>query len=429
MGYGFRRFSAARPVLALITIVFCGTLSASAQYSTIFSFPSTSSLNEFPSSTPIADSQGNLYGTTGFSVESPGGVYELTPAGDGTYTESFYAGFVSNGSNSDNGIDPVGVVLDPKSGNLYGATAGGGTGGCGLVYQLTPPSVNNGNWSETVLYNFACGDDGGAPYSPLIIDSAGRLYGTTSGGGASGFGTVFMLMPPSQAGGAWTEQVLHSFLGSGDGGIPQSALIMDSSGAVYGVTPYESVPNRLWGTAFKLTPTKSGPWAETVLHRFYGGQVSDTDGGKPIGPLALDGSGAVYGATEFGGAGCPSRVHTGCGTVFQLVPPATKGGAWTENLIYQFDGLFTGAAPESGVQFDEAGVLYGTTAAGGKNYTGEVFNLSPPSNGVGTWKIAVFPLPQKDYTITGVLLFENTYYGTSEYDGVNGTGSVFELQQ
>jgi uncharacterized repeat protein (TIGR03803 family) len=323
----------------------------------------------------------------------------------------------------------VGVVIDPKSGNLYGATNGGGTGGCGVVYELTPPSVNDGNWSETVLYNFACGEDGSEPYSALIRDSAGRLYGTTLNGGSGGSGVVFMLTPPSQSGGAWTEQVLHSFLGSGDGGDPSSALVMDGSGAIYGVTPYLTTVNRMWGTAFKLTPTKSGPWAETVLHRFYGGQISNTDGGDPIGPLAVDSSGAVYGATRFGGEGCPTKSGRSCGTIFQLVPPVTKGGQWTENLLYQFTGEADGASPMGGVMFNGAGALYGTTQAGGKEKGGTVFSLSPPLGGVGNWTIASFPLAQPNFTECGVLLLGNDIFGASTYGGANRMGMVFELQQ
>jgi len=264
----------------------------------------------------------------------------------------------------------VGVVIDPKSGNLYGATNGGGTRGCGVVYELTPPSVNDGNWSETVLYNFACGEDGSEPYSALIRDSAGRLYGTTLSGGSGGSGVVFM-----------------------------------------------------------LTPTKSGPWAETVLHRFYGGQISNTDGGDPIGPLAIDSSGAVYGATRFGGEGCPTKSGRSCGTIFQLVPPVTKGGQWTENLLYQFTGEAEGASPMGGVMFNGAGALYGTTQAGGKEKGGTVFSLSPPLGGVGNWTIASFPLAQPNFTEYGVLLLGNDIFGASTYGGANRMGMVFELQQ
>ncbi len=418
------RVLSARTFLVLASLTLCAALSASAQYSIVYTFPTGSDVNAYPNSALIADSQGNLYGTAGRNDEFSGGVFELTPVGNGIWTENFYSGL-----NTDGGNAPIGLVLDPNTGNLYGVVASAGTGKCGYVYQLTPPSANDGSWSQAVIYNFACGDDGNEPYAALIRDSAGRLYGTTIGGGSAGLGVVFMLTPPSQSGGSWTEQVLHSFLGHGDGGFPQSPLFMDSSGAVYGVTPYETVPDRLWGTAFKLTATKSGPWAETVMHRFYGGQVSNTDGGLPIGPLAVDSSGAVYGATEFGGEGCPPRVHIGCGTVFQLVPPSTNGGEWTENLIYQFTGELDGAGPGGGVVFNSTGMLYGTTGAAGKETGGTIFTLSPPSVGGGSWTITSFPVSEENRTGVGVLLLGNDIFGTAMFGGSNRMGSVFKLEQ
>src|SRR5260370_6321423 len=127
------------------------------------------------------------------------------------------------------GAYPVGALVADKAGNLYGTTSEGGSSncsaGCGVVFELTPPSTQGGAWTETVLYRFTGGSDGAAPESNLIFDAVGNLYGTTAGGGdASSDGTVFQLTPPSTPGGTWTETVLYRFAGGSDGKIPLAGL-------------------------------------------------------------------------------------------------------------------------------------------------------------------------------------------------------------
>jgi hypothetical protein len=411
--------SLAHTLLAIAALVLCTALSAgaqtpgAAQYTTIFSFDNyLSDANSEPSSALIADSSGNLYGTTNDN-HFGGGAFELTPAGNGTWTESFYE--------MTNGQTPNGLTLDSKTGNLFGTSGRGGSGGCGVVFQLTPPSAGNGSWSETVLYNFSCGDDGATPDSTLIQDAQGRLYGTTLYAG-DGLGVVFMLTPPSQSGGSWTEQVLHTFVGGYDSGWPSGTLAMDGHGALYGTTSYRQAGSTSWGTVFKLTPTKSGVWDIAILHRFDG----SSDGWDPGSRLVLDSVGAVYG-TALGGTGCPSNVHLGCGIVFQLVPPST-GGTWTEDILYEFGsaGSADGLYPSSGIAFDSTGTLYGTTYGGGKNLNGTVFQLTPPTGGVGPWSINSVSLPRDSEGSPGVVLVGNTYYGTTTW-GTNDGGTVFEL--
>jgi uncharacterized repeat protein (TIGR03803 family) len=282
--------------------------------------------------------------------------------------------------------------------------------------------AGNAAWSETLLYNFACGDDGANPLSTLISDAQGRLYGTTLAG-SNDLGVVFMLTPPSQLGGSWTEQVLHTFVGGYDSGWPKAGLVMDSHGALYGTTSYRQAGRTIWGAVFKLTPTNIGTWDIAILHRFDGG----SDGWDPAAPLVLDNKGAIYGTTEWGGNGCPPNVHLGCGIVFQLVPPSTKGGAWTENILYEFTGQDDGSAPSSGgVAFESSGALYGTTLGGGKNHNGTVFQLMPPSSGVGSWNIVPISLPRQSQGSPGVVLVENHFYGTTAW-GTNEGGTVFDL--
>jgi uncharacterized repeat protein (TIGR03803 family) len=137
-------------------------------------------------------------------------------------------------TNSADGQDPyTGVILDP-AGNLYGTTGQGGKYNFGIVYELTP--VAGGGWQETILHNFSDnGIDGNSPSGPLTLDAAGNLYGTTSSGGAHGYGTVFKLTRTTRGG--WQETILHNFNDDGiDGYFPGSGVVLDGSGNIYGTT-------------------------------------------------------------------------------------------------------------------------------------------------------------------------------------------------
>jgi hypothetical protein len=242
---------------------------------------------------------------------------------------------------------PIGEVVFDQQGNLYWATQDGGSASCrsanecGTVFQLAPPAKQGDPWTETVLYIFKgnASNDGTTPFGGLVIDSLGNLYGTTGYGGTGdcillgsklGCGTVFELSPPAQKGGAWTETILYSFKGGKDGYVPFGDLVFDGAGNLYGATYFGGGKGttcdpfyQYCGTVFKLSPpkTKRGQWTEKVLHGFAGG----TDGANPNGGLILDGKGNVYGTTYAGGSG-------DWGTAFELKPPATKSGAWTENV-------------------------------------------------------------------------------------------------
>jgi uncharacterized repeat protein (TIGR03803 family) len=148
------------------------------------------------------------------------------------------------------GANPQAGLISDAVGNLYGTTYEGGTYASGTVFELTPgPNAAGGAWTEKVLHNFGQGADGGLVSAGLIFDAAGNLYGTTSGGGTYGGGTVFELTPT--AGGGWTEQVLHSFNhNGGDGIVPYlAALIFDAVGNLYGTTYFGTYGS---GTVFEL---------------------------------------------------------------------------------------------------------------------------------------------------------------------------------
>jgi uncharacterized repeat protein (TIGR03803 family) len=237
-----------------------------------------------PGSGVVRDSSGNLYGTTGgggtFGI---GTVFEVNASGKETILYSFSGGI-------DGGGPLAGLIMDSK-GNLYGTAPFGGSGFAGVVFQVDPSG------SETVLYSFTGGADGGSPSAGLLLDSAGNLYGTTFGGGANGLGTVFKVTP---SGG---ETVLYSFTGGADGLNPDNAsLIRDVAGNLYGTTAGGGAHSV--GTVFKVDPQG----VETVLHTF-----NHADGHLPSGTLAIDSKGNLYGTTVYGGA-------YGGGVVFKIAP-------------------------------------------------------------------------------------------------------------
>jgi uncharacterized repeat protein (TIGR03803 family) len=262
---------------------------------------------------------------------------------------------------SDGAVGGTQLVAD-SAGNLYGTTLSGGhkstgcqvyTGvpGCGVVFKLTPEA--HGSWKETVLYTFSGGKDGAHPVGGVILDSAGNLYGTTWNGGV-GVGVVFKLTP--RVHGPWAETVLYTFAGEGE--FPFSGVILDSSGNLYGTATEGGEYGH--GVVFKLTPRAQGPWAETVLYDFPG----ITDGNAPFGALAFDSVGNLYGVTYVGGdTSVTCYGNTGCGVVFKLSP--TRSGAWTETLLHAFTGGPDGAVPLLGVILDSRGNVYGTTLFGG----------------------------------------------------------------
>src|SRR5208282_2173298 len=202
---------------------------------------------------------------------------------------------------SDGGFPDANVIFD-AAGNLYSTTQSGGAFGHGTVFRLTPST--GGGWTESVLYSFAGGSDGSEPFTGLIFDSAGNLYGTTAYGGSSGVGTVYELSPIS--GGAWQETIVHNFNYSAtDGAYPVGGLTIDAAGNLYGLT--SSGGSGGYGIAYEFSPSGGGTWAEAILYNF-GFTVSGT---FPVGNVIFDAAGNLYGATAESGT-------AGLGLVFEL---------------------------------------------------------------------------------------------------------------
>jgi uncharacterized repeat protein (TIGR03803 family) len=313
-----------------------------------------------------------------------------------------------NFTNGPDGGEPVAGLSMDRAGNLYGAASTGGNTsggcsypnppGCGTVFKL---SRKGSGWVLTTLYTFG-GPDGRNPQTRVIIGPDGSLYGTTSLGGDNNTGTVFNLRPPAAACKSalcpWTETVLHSFQGYGDGAQPTFGdLVFDAAGNIYGTTPHGGRGDR--GTVYKLTPSNGG-WTETVVYQFQGG----VDGATPYGGVVFDSAGNLWGTTGFGGT-------YNNGTIYELVP---SGGGWTESVVYHFLGGSDGANPYAGLIVDQLGNFYGATF-GDNGTTPKVYELSPSNGG---WTFSVLYSLGADQGIVGKLAMDaaGNLYGTNYYD-------------
>jgi uncharacterized repeat protein (TIGR03803 family) len=299
------------------------------------------------------------------------------------------------------GGEPVATLLRDTKGNLYGTTLEGGTSGVGTVFKLDKTD------NETVLYAFSGGADGGYPESNLVQDSAGNLYGTTLYGGTGdcklGCGVVFKLDT------AGKETVLHSFKGSPDGNYPSAGLVRDAAGNLYGTTPSGGTSSA--GVVFRVAKTGK----EKVLYTFTGGK----DGGNPFGGLIQDAAGNLYGTTTYGGdLSCNNGF--GCGTVFKL----SKTGK--ETVLYSFMGGGDAEYPYSDLVLDGKGNFYGTTLFGGASGAGAVFKLS--KTGKETVLYSFTGGSDGKYPYAGLVRDrKGNLYGATEYGGSSSYGTVFEL--
>ena len=265
----------------------------------------------------IADKSGNLYGTTRIGgANGDGTVFELSPpAGRSTqWSESVLYSF---GAASDDGAQPGGGLIADKRGNFYSTTSNGGANADGTVFELSPPTGESTQWSESILYSFgATDDDGTNPLAGLLADQAGNLYSTTFMGGANSDGTVFELRPPTGKSTQWSESVLLSFSGD-DGAYPVASLIADTLGNLYSTTLLGGA--NFAGAVFELSPPpgKSNQWSESVLHSFS--SPGSGDGFFPLSDLIVDQWGNLYGTTSYGGL-TTAQGGNGAGTVFELSP-------------------------------------------------------------------------------------------------------------
>jgi len=295
-------------------------------------------------------------------------------------------------------------VTRDATGNLYGTTFFGGagagcdiySGGCGTAFKLDTTGT------ETVLHSFSGAPDGSNPTARLILDASGNLYGTTAYGGAYGFGVVFKIDAATG-----DETILHNFAGGTDGANPNAGLVPDAAGNLYGTTEYggKGCYGRGCGTVFELSATGQ----ETILYRFR----DVPDGASPLGGVALDSSGNIYGTTWLGG------VYS-LGTVFRL------DSSGKEKVLHSFAGGIDGANPIGGPVLDKAGNLHGATSAGGPYYFGTLYMIDTAGNESVLYSFTggtdgAYPYAHLLVDAAGNLV------GTASQGGCCGLGIVFEF--
>lgn len=343
-----------------------------------------------PYATLIRDSAGNLYSTADYGGTAFAGVV-FKVAPDGTETVLY------NFSGGADGAQPFSSLVRDASGNLYGTTTMGGSANAGVVFMVDPAGT------ETVLHNFVGGKDGTTPTGGLIEDKAGNFYGTTSQGGTSNAGVLFKINAQGK------YSVLHTFTGAtNDGKYPTyTSLLKDSAGNLYGVT--EEGGSAGGGVLYKFSK-KTGTL--TILHSFTGGT---TDGCNVLGTPFIDTNGNFYGTTSSCGT-------SSLGTVWKV---SANGG---ESVLHSFaGGTADGEYPLAGVIVDANGNVYGNTETGGASNLGTVYKISPD----GTFRLVhSFAGTDGKYPYGSfVLTAKGTLFGTALNGGTIGYGTVWEMKE
>jgi len=359
-----------------------------------------------PASSPrealVSDAAGNLYGTTVLSSRDHcqggcGVVFRLKRKANG----KFHYSIVHHFAGSPDGEQPWGNLILDSSGNLYGTTSVGGAYGYGTVFECSP---HGSNWLEKILYSFGPPSDLSDPFAGLVFDAKGNLFGTAGFGGTSGWGGVFELQPSSEG---WKEKILYSFSDGTDGGYPNGDVVLDAAGNIYS-TAYQGGTDGV-GLVFQLSPSPDGTWAETVLYNFTGGN----DGSNPTSGLIFDAAGDLYGTAPDGG--------NGNGTAFELVPSM---GTWRFSVLHGFVKS-DGSGPVGGLTFDSSGNLYGTTRYGGSNDLGVLFKLAPSASNWTATVLQSFNGKNGAKPNGGVILdHDGVIYGITSEGGI-GYGVVF----
>jgi uncharacterized repeat protein (TIGR03803 family) len=305
----------------------------------------------------VIASDGSLYSTTYYGGGTCDGVgcgtvFKLQPeASPCPNVLCPWMETVLHSFNGSDGAGPVGAMVFDQAGDLYGVTTAGGFRDGGTVYQLNA----SGGWNENIIFN-----PYGYPGSGVTMDHAGNLYGSTFNGGNDSFGSVYELTP---SGSNWIETDLYDFTNGSDGSYLWAGVIFDPEGNLYGATTAGG--SGQGGTAFELMPS-NGNWIHSTLYSFAGPGNGRLVVG-PIGSLAMDTAGNLYGTTFSDGA------H-GYGAVFKLT---LSNGSWTYTSLHDFTNGSDGGYPYSTLILDANGNLYGTASSGGAQGLGVVFEITP----------------------------------------------------
>jgi hypothetical protein len=397
-----------------------GLLAASPKLTTLYTFQGGTDGGNPYTETLVPGPNGSLYGSTRVGASGSAAVFQLSPAANGgtpwTYT------LLQSFTGDQNGGRPTGLMAGP-AGSLIGETIQGGNAacgaGCGLIFQLSPPTGGQTLWTETILYGFTGGTDGAYPRDGLVPDGQGNLFGTTVSSGLcsdGGCGTVFELSPPAMGQTAWTLTTLYTFADHKSGYYPAGKLLPDQSGGFYGITWGGGNQGKVCyyegcGTVYHLTPPrkKAEAWKKTTIYQF----TAYPDGQTPYTTLNMDAAGNIYGLLQFGGLlpHCKQISPGGCGTVFELSPPSGGKGAWTLSVPWQFTGKHDGREPFAAGLYPLNGQYLTTTAGNQLTDYGSIDLFTPGA-------------PGQPWTEQTLFTFNNDANGTSpesyllEQDGV-----------
>jgi hypothetical protein len=311
------------------------------------------------------------YANPGGTASIVGSVFGL-PEGSTLFTASFFGGASSYSEVSpDTVLDLAGSVNISYVNPVLLANLGMaglrnyGTGTLSDSFDSLYPDYQHvfnisvtfttGPIAFNLLHSFTGGTDGGFPYAGVTMDKAGKLYGTTSSGG-TGNGTAFRL---SYRGSGWVFTPVYSFQGGSDGSSPEAKVTLGPDGALYGTT-YEGGGSGCGGsgcgTIFSLRPSSRACKAALCpwTETVLYSFSGGPDGANPLAEVIFDQAGNLYGTTAAGGLGG--------GTVFELIH---RGSGWTKQVLYNFMGGTDGRYPAAGLIFDQMGNLWGTTVNGG----------------------------------------------------------------
>jgi len=443
-------------VAALSTALLVPVCASAVTLTTLYTF-SGGADGANPGAALVPGPEDSFFGTTvGGGATGNGTVFRLLrPAhgGDRYRLESLHS--FAGGAD---GAGPTNLIGD-GAGHLYGVSnlGGGGTAaacmsdgapvGCGVVFELRPPSAGEQAWHEVVLHAFSGNDDGFAPSGLTIHD--GKLYGFTWGGGGScsgGCGTVYELTPPAAGEHAWSYKRLHTFSGAAAAHGPFGNPLIVRDGSIYGIAysggptaPTGCAPFSGCGEVFKLTRPARGAsdWTKSTVWAFDG-----VDGTGGFNSLSIDREGRLYGMTNEGGdstANCPAPPGSpaGCGVAFRLEPSRYGDGRWTQEILWNFSGYADGGYPaDSALVMQRDGNLIATTSGTNNDSLGQfgaIVQLVRPQMHEATWKERTLFTFTNDANgaipVGAVVARDGFLYGTTYgYSGVAAAGTVYRIK-